>query len=510
MVDIGGIVIGGLQTFLNAQAIFLAALGVFLGVLIGVLPGVGPLLGVILLTPVVIHLLPVNGMGLLIGVFVGGSCGGAISAILLRIPGTPIAAATLLDGYPLAQKGQGEKAVGVAIAASSLGGIIGGIVLMLASPMLATIALKFGPPEYFALTVTGLIALAIVARESTIKGLISGCLGLLIATIGTDPFTGYDRFTFGAGTLMGGIRLVALLVGVFAISEMFIQMERGALTTKPQIQLLKPSLREVKTVLNQKINLLRSSLIGAFVGAIPGTGGVSSSFIAYAMAKGNSEDSSEFGKGKVEGIVAAEGANNSCCGGALIPTLSLGIPGEPISAVLLGALMMLGFLPGPRLFRDNPEIVGGVFWAYLASAVFLLFIGSLFVPVFVSVLKIRKNRLIPLILLLSIVGTYSVQSWLFDVWAMLFFGLVGYGFRKFAFPLAPLVIGKVLGPILEPAFRRSMILSGGSLGVFAERPIAFGILIFDVILLVWTQMPERYSKQIRTSVIRLFRSIRRK
>ena len=494
---------GGIETFINFQAIFLTAVGVFLGIVIGVLPGIGPLLGVILMIPVIIHLSPVTGIALLIGVYVGGSCGGAISAILLRIPGTPIAAATLLDGYPLAQKGKSSLAIGLAIVASSLGGLIGGIFLVCTSPLLASVALKFGPPEYVALAITGLIAMAVVARESTIKGLLSACIGLLVAAMGTDPFTGYDRFTFGQPSLMGGIRLVALLVGLFAISEMFVQLEKGGLDRKPKIKIFKPSFKAVPVVLKNFVTLIRSSMIGTFIGAVPGTGGVASSFVSYAMAKASSSKPEEYGTGKPEGIIATEAANNACCGGALIPTMALGIPGEPITAVLLGALIILGLNPGPRLFQDSPNIVGGVFFAYLTSNVFLLFIGLLFIPLFVSILKVRTNRLIPNILLLSIVGTYAVQSSLFDVWSMWVFGLVGYVMRKFRFPLAPLVIARVLGPILEPAFRRSLIMTGGSFIIFVQRPITFGILCFDAVLLVWTSLSARHKRKIGNFIKRL-------
>lgn len=497
------IIIGGLETFLGIQPILFTGIGVFLGIIIGVLPGIGPLLGVILLTPVVIPFSPVSGMGLLIGVFVGGSCGGAISAVLLRIPGTPIAAATLLDGYPMAQKGKAPEAVGLSISASALGGLIGGIFLVVGAPQLAKVALKFGPPEYFALTVTGLIAIAVVSRGSTLKGLLSACFGLIIASIGTDPFTGYDRFTFGFGNLMGGIRLVALLVGLFAISEMFIQIKKGGLNVKPDIKVFRPSFSTVLVVIKNFRNLFRSSFIGTFIGALPGTGAVTASFISYAMAKSSSREPEKFGTGTPEGVIATEAANNACAGGALIPTLALAIPGEPISAVLMGSLMLIGLLPGPLLFRDHPDIVGGLFYAYISANIFLLLLGIFFTPLFVSILKIRKNRMIPIIILLSIVGTYSVQASLFDIWTMWFFGLVGYVMRKRGFSLAPLVIAKVLGPILEPAFRRALIISGGSFSIFIQRPIAFSILIFNVFLLTWASIPPEKIKALKTALLNL-------
>jgi putative tricarboxylic transport membrane protein len=400
----------------------------------------------------------------------------------------------------MAKKGKAPQAVGLAIAASSIGGISGGIALIFVSPLLAKIALKFGPPEYFSLTLIGMISIAVVARESTLKGLLSACFGLIVASIGTDPFTGYDRFTFGYGNLMGGIRLVALLVGLFAVSEMFIQIERGGLNIKPDIKAFRPPLRVILTVLKNGVNLIRSSFIGTFIGSLPGVGGVASAFISYAMAKASSKEPEKFGTGKEEGIIASEAANNACCGGALIPSLALAIPGDPITAVLLGALMLIGLMPGPELFMNYPDVVGGLFYAYIGANILLLILGLLFNPIFVSILKIRKNRLIPMIFILSVIGTFAVQSSLFDIWCMWFFGLVGYVMRKRGFPLAPFVIARVLGPILEPAFRRSLILSGGSFTVFVSRPLSLIILIVAAILLAWTVVPPEKVKQIKGAI----------
>lgn len=483
------IVLGGLDLFFKITPLAVTFGGVLLGIIIGVLPGVGPLLGVILLTPFVIYVEPVAAMGLLIGIYVGGSCGGAITAVLLRIPGTPIAAATLLDGYPMAKKGRAPEAVGLAISASAIGGLIGGIALTFFSPLLARIALKFGPPEYFSLTVTGLIAIAVVSRESTIKGIFSGCLGLLVATVGTDPFTSYDRFTFGNSNLMAGVKIVALLVGLFAISELFIQIQGGNLNFKPNIKVFRAPISSVWDVLKNLGNVIRSSLIGTFIGSLPGAGGATSGFVAYAVTKGASKNPEKFGTGVEEGVISSESANNACCGGALIPTLALGIPGDPIVAVLAGALMVIGFLPGPQLFKLNPDLVGGIFVAYCAANIFLLIAGVVFTAAFIAVIRVRKNRLLPIIALLSIVGTYAVQSSLFDVWCMWFFGLVGFVLRKGGFPLAPMVIARVIGPILEPSFRRSLMLSQGDFAIFVNRPISLVLLIINAVLLLWAILP---------------------
>jgi putative tricarboxylic transport membrane protein len=279
------------------------------------------LLGIILATPLAIYLEPVTGMGLLIGIFVGGSCGGAISAIVLRIPGTPIAAATLLDGYPMAQKGRAPEAVGLAVASSATGGLIGGVALVLFAPALARVALQFGPPEFFALGVMGLVTIAIVAREATVKGLISGALGIGISLIGLDPFTSYPRFTFGSMQMTAGINLVAVLLGVFAVSQVFMQISEGKYDVKPDVKVFRAPFSVLWRVLRAPFTLFRSSLIGASIGALPGVGAVVGNFVAYSVSKSYSKRGRYYGTGEPEGVITTESANNACCGGALIPSL---------------------------------------------------------------------------------------------------------------------------------------------------------------------------------------------
>lgn len=494
------ILMGGLETFLGIQQILFVFVGVLIGIIVGVLPGLGPLIGIILLTPVAIKFDTVSGMSLLLGIFVGGACGGSISAILLRIPGTPLAAATLLDGWPMAQKGKASEAISISIAASAIGGLIGGLILMFAAPPLADIAVKFGPPEYFSLTLVGLVCIAVVSRGSTIKGIIGACFGLLLACVGTDPITGYDRFSMGIFELGGGINIVALVVGLFAISEMFIQIENGGLGKRPDIKVVRASFSAVVTVIKDWGNTLRSCIIGAFIGTLPAIGGVSASFISYAMTKAASKESEEFGKGHPSGVIAAEAANNSCAGGTLIPALALSIPGSPAAAVLLGALLLAGLTPGPILFRDHPDVVGGMFLAFIFANFVLLIAGILLTPVFVSMIKIRKDRLIPLILLLCIVGTFAVQGSVFDLWIMFIFGAIGYIMRKNGFPLAPVIIARVLSPVLEPAFRRSLIISDGSFGIFVSRPLSAFILLLAAIILIWSVVPPEKMNVVKASI----------
>jgi len=475
----------GAPVFFTWQAISLTFIGIFLGLLIGVLPGLGPLMGIVLLLPVAFHLPPISAMGLLIAIYVGGSAGGSISAILLRIPGTPLAAATLLDGYPMAQKGRSQDAIGLSITASALGGLIGGLALLFFSPLLAAFAMRFGPPEYAAMAVLGLLTIAIVSEGSTIKGLITGAFGLAIATMGTDEFTNAYRFTFGNFNLTSGPHIVAVVVGLFALSEVFFQIERGGFLASPKIQKLKISFNAFRLITAHKVNLLRSALIGTSMGAIPGAGGDVSAFVSYAVARRMSKPEEGYGEGAEGGVVATEAANNGCCGGALIPSLSLGIPGDASSAVLLAALFLLGFFPGPDLFRYNLDIAGGIFIAYFVGNLAMLFMGIMIVPFFGSILKLPKAWLLPAVLLLSTMGTYSLQNSVFDLWVMLTFGCIGYLLRRANYPLAPIIIGMILGPVLENNFRRALLISRDGVMIFIERPISLTILCVAALLAVY-------------------------
>lgn len=487
----------GAPLFFTPQAIALTVFGVLAGLVIGVLPGLGPLMGIVLMLPVAFHLPPIPAMGMLIAIQVGGSAGGSISAILLRIPGTPLAAATLFDGYPMAQKGRTQDAVGLAMASSSIGGLVGGMVLLFASPVLAAFALEFAPPEYAAMALLGLLTIAIVSEGTALKGLIAGCFGLLLATMGTDEFTNAYRFTFDTFQLTSGPHIVAVVIGLFALSELFMQVQRGGLFERPVLEPLRVSFRALGLVARHKINLVRSALIGTGLGAIPGAGGDVGAFISYAVAKRLARPHEKYGEGAEGGVVSTEAANNGCCGGALIPTLSLGIPGDASTAVLLGALFLLGFFPGPELFRYNADIAGGIFLAYLAGNIALLILGLFLAPVFGSVLKLRRAWLLPGVLLLSVMGTYSLQNSVFDLWVMLAFGVIGYLMRRGGFPLAPVIIGLILGPVLENNLRRSLLISRDGLEIFVQRPISATILAITALLLTWiilTSLAPRRSQ----------------
>lgn len=374
-------------------------------------------------------------------------------------------------------------AVGIAIASSALGGLFGGVVLILFSPLLARFASGFAPPEFAALAFTGLIAIAVISDGPLIKGLIAGAFGLLIATIGTDEFsTGY-RFTFGSYHMLNGFHIVAVVVGLFAISEMVQQFVGGNLLKSQEIAAVRPGFGSVLLTLRHWGNLLRSSAIGAFFGALPGAGGVISSFAAYAAAKASAGPEERYGEGAEGGVVATESANNATVGGTLVPSLALGIPGDASSAVLIGSLMILGFFPGPTLFEQQTEIVGGIFLVYLAANIALLLAGILAAPLFVHILRLRKIHLVPTVLLLCAVGTFALQASVFDLWVMLGFGLVGILFRAADYPLAPIVIGIILGPLLENNLRRALLISREGYWIFLDRPVSAAILAINVFLL---------------------------
>lgn len=489
------LVISGFQQIFTFQYIFVILVSLLLGIGVGALPGLGPLLAIVLLIPFTIAFGPTSGILSLLAVYVGGTYGGSITAISLGIPGTPIAAATLFDGQPMAQNGNLDRALGLALAASVFGGVLSSIVLMFSAPYLARAALKFGPPEYFTLGVLGLTTIASVSRGAFTKGLISACFGALVATVGTEPATGIGRFTFGSPGLARGIDLVAMLVGLFAVSEVLVQAERQFTVTAARASVRLPSFRELGQRL---LTYLRASLIGTGIGAIPGIGEVIASLVAYSVERDTSSHPETFGKGEPRGVIATEAANNACVGGALIPTLALAIPGSPISAVLMGALILLGVSPGPKLFIGNQEFLGALFAGLLMANILLLPVGRLTATLFVRLSSLKREFLIPTILLLSFIGTFALYGQLFDVWTMWVFGVAGYLLRKTGFPLAPVVIGRVLGPILEPNLQRSMALSDNGLLIFVTRPISLTIVVITIVLVVLLPLINRKGERVAT------------
>ena len=458
--------------------------GVANGIIIGALPGLTTTMAVAVLTPVTFSMNPMTGISLLLGVFCGGIYGGSITAILIRTPGTPAAIATVFDGYPMAQKGEAGRALSMALIASFCGGMISAIILILAAPQLAKVAIKFGPPEYFGLTVFGISVIASVSGKRLIKGLISGVFGLLLSTVGMDPVSGVPRFTYDTNILLSGFNLIPVLIGIFAASEVFYQ----AVETSKMKNIFQPkdisltglfiSLSDLE---KNAINILRSSLIGTLIGVIPGTGGGSAAFVAYAEAKRVSKYPEKFGTGLIEGVAAPESANNATTGGALVPMLTLGIPGDPVTAILIGAFMVQGLRPGPLLFQQQGHIVFALFAGLLIANIVMLGFGFAGIRLFAKIIKVPIRILSPSILCLCFVGSYAVANSMLDVTVMLALGMVGFFMRKYDFPGAPIVIAFILGPLVETSLRQSLAISNGSWMIFLNNPICVAFLIITFV-----------------------------
>jgi putative tricarboxylic transport membrane protein len=461
-------------------------LGVALGIIVGALPGLTASVGIILLLPFLFYLDPSTGMVMLCGAFCGGIYGGSISAILISTPGTPSAAATVLDGYPMTKKGEAGKALGMATLASTMGGIISTFCLMFFAPILAQFALEFGPAEYFALTIFGLTIIASVAGKSLTKGIVSGFFGLLIATVGIDPVEGYERFSFGIPNLMTGFSLLPVLIGLFAISQVFIQLEDIGKEIKKfdqKIGKVLPSWKELKGLL---VLIVLCSLLGTLIGIIPGTGGTIAAFLAYNEAKRWSKDPDSFGKGNIAGVAAPESANNGTTGGALVPMMTLGIPGDVVTAVMLGCLILVGLKPGPLLFKENPDLVQAVFAGMLLANVLILVLGVVSVKVFPKVLRVPIPVLFPIVFTLCFLGAFSLKNATWDMFIALIFGIIGYIMEKKGFSSVPMVLGVILGPIAEESLGQAMIISHGDLTTLFRSPISIFFWVISALSIAFS------------------------
>ena len=461
--------------------------GTFLGLVFGAIPGLTATLALILLLPVTFGMEPAVGMAVLGALYVGGISGGKIPAILLNMPGTPSSIATTFDGYPLAQKGYPGRALTYGIASSFIGGLLGMIALILLAPQLARITLRFQSYEYFILGIFGLTVVASTTGRSVIDGLVSACLGVLIATIGGDPIAGSIRFTFGQRALEGGIELLVAMIGLFVITEVFTQsadVNKEYVFSSSKLDSLK---LKFSVLVGQAKNLLRSSAIGLGLGMLPGAGGTIANFVAYDQAKKMSDKPEEFGTGILDGIMAAESANNAVTGGAYIPTITLGIPGNTVTAVLLAGLITHGLTPGPSLFINEINLVFAMFVGLLVANVFMFLLQyTVMIRFFTWALKIPKKVLLPIIVLMSVAGTYNIRYSVNDLWVLIFFTLLGYILKKTGFPLTPLILGLILGPIMENNLRTTMMATGGSITPFFTRPYSLGLIILTVLSLFLT------------------------
>ena len=469
----------GFQVALSWQNLFFCFMGCLMGTLIGVLPGIGPAAGVSILIPLTFGMDTTTALITMAGLYFGAMYGGSTTSILVNVPGEAASVVTALDGYQMARKGRAGPALGMAALSSFIAGTVSVILITFTAPLLVGVALSFGPPEYFALTFLGLTLVTSLTGESAIKGLMSGVFGLIIACVGIDPSSGFARFTYGQLYLLDGLGFINIAVGLFAVAEVMENMEQPAAEiyakTKLSFMGMFPTLQDWKDSFGP---LWRGTILGFFVGVLPGAGPTIASFLAYTVEKKVSKHPEKFGTGVIEGVAAPEGANNAAAGGAFVPMLTLGIPGSGVTAILLGALLLHGLRPGPMLMQTNPEFVWGLIASMYIGNVMLVILNMPLIGLWVAMLRVPYKVMMPLIVAISAVGIYATENNIFDLWVMFGFGILGFGMRKLDFPASPIVLAVVLGPLVENSLKQSMVLSGGSLTIFFTRPISAVFIIF--------------------------------
>jgi putative tricarboxylic transport membrane protein len=465
--------------------LFWCFIGVVLGTIVGLLPGLGPSATVALLLPLATQMNPTSGLIMLAGIYYGAKYGGSTTAILLNVPGESASVVTCLDGFEMARKGRAGPALGIAAISSFVAGTIGVVLLMLVAPPVAEFALQFGPPEYFALMALGLSMVVLLAGKSMIKALLAMLVGLWLATVGIDLFTDGERYTFEQIELVDGVHFVVAAIGLFAIGEVLANLRPAdgtqQFTVPKGLRNLLPNMQDLKDC---RFAFVNGSLVGFFIGVLPGAGSTIASFVSYGVEKAVSRRKEQFGTGVIEGVAAPEAANNSETGGALVPLLTLGIPGSATTAILLAAFILWGMRPGPLLIQDHPEIFWGLVASMYIGNVMLLIFNLPLVPLFAQILRLPAHILYSGILGISIVGVYSVDQRLFDVWLVTAFGLLGYLMRRLEYPAAPLLLGLVLGDLMENAVRQSLMMSNGDVSILYARPLAATMLLFTAAILI--------------------------
>ena len=468
--------------------------GVLLGTLVGVLPGLGPVAAMSLLLPATYSVSPVNAVIMLSGIYYGAMYGGSTTSILLNIPGEAASVVTCLDGYQMARQGRAGPALGISAIGSFLGGTLSVVGLMLVAPPLAEMALKFGPPEYFSLMILGVILLTFLAGDSMPKALCMAALGIFLGSIGMDVLSGMERFTFNIPILIDGVGLVPVAMGLFGISEVLLNLEISQRRDvfKTALKGLLPNLEDWR---NSSWPIIRGSVVGFFLGILPGGGGVLASFTSYAMEKRFSRHPERFGQGAIEGVAGPEAANNAGTGGAFIPLLTLGLPSNAVMAILLGAMLIYGMQPGPMLIKEHPDLFWGAVTSMYIGNGMLLVLNLPLIGLWVKILKIPYRFLFPLILLFCLVGAYSLNNNPAEVAIMVIFGVIGYFLRKFKYPLAPAILALVLGPMLEKALRQSLLMSVGSGWIFLTRPISLVTILISLALLASSLIPWLKQKR---------------
>lgn len=479
---------------LDPFVILLIFLGTLIGIVFGAIPGLTATMAVVMFLPMTYTMTPVQGISTLVALYIGGISGGLISAILLNIPGTPSSVATCFDGHPLADKGQGGKALGIAIMFSFLGTLFGVALLMVISPLLADVAIKFGGYEYCALAIFSLSLVVTLTGKDLVKGLISAVLGCIFATVGLSPVDSRMRYTFGNINLTAGFKLLVFLIGLFAITEVAKYAEG---VRKPEEFTIRENVRikglgfTLKEFVSQLWNGLRSAVIGLGIGILPGIGGGVSCMISYTVAKNQSKYPEKFGTGIIDGIVASETANNATIGGAMIPLLSLGIPGDAVTAMLLGGLMVHNVSPGPLIFQKSGAVVYGIFAAMVIASFFMMVMEFVGLRGFVKLLKIPKNIMLPIIVVLCCIGAIGDSNRVFDVWGVLLFGLLGFGLIKAKIPLTPMILGFILGPMFELNVRKVSQMVQMDPASFLQHPIAIVFAIATILVIVLSVRSSR-------------------
>ncbi|PKL24614.1 MAG: Tat pathway signal protein [Spirochaetae bacterium HGW-Spirochaetae-3] len=482
-------ILQGILLVFNPACLGLILLGVLVGIIFGSIPGLSATMAVVLFLPMSFGMDPINGISLLVGLYLGGISGGLISAILLKIPGTPSSIATVFDGGPMADKGEAGRALGVGILYSFIGGLISILALVFISPTLAKVTLVFTPVEYFAIAIFSLTIIASLSGKSLLKGLLGGLFGIALSMVGMAPLDSLTRFTFGNYQLFSGFDIVVILIGMFAVTDiMQAGFERKHLADRMRKTTfeLKGFGITLKEFRGQIVNMVRSALIGIGIGILPGIGGSTAGLLAYTAEKNSSKHPEKFGTGIIDGVIASETANNAVIGGSLIPLLTMGIPGNTVTAVFLGGLIIHGISPGPLIFMKSGNIMYGIFTALVVANVFMIVFEYLGLKWFVKLLDVPKHILLPIIMVLCVVGAFSTSNRIFDVWSVFAFGLVGLLFKKIKIPSTPLIIGFILGSMTEVNLRRALMASDGNWAVFFTRPISLGFLAVALISVVMT------------------------
>jgi putative tricarboxylic transport membrane protein len=484
----------GLSTALQPINLFYCFAGVFCGTLVGVLPGIGPTGAIALLLPVTFHVPPLSAIIMFCGIMYGAQYGGSTTSILVNIPGEASSIVTCLDGYQMARQGRAGPALGIAAFASFIAGTASVFGLVFMAPALAEFGLRFGPPEYFSLIIFGLTALLYLAHGSMARAMMMALLGLMLASVGIDPMTSYPRFTYDILTLRDGLGLVQIVIGLFGVSEILISIEKGVRRTifETEIKGLLPTLRDWKDSI---FPITRGSILGFFLGMIPGISVVIPTFVSYALEKKLSKHPEKFGTGVIEGVAAPEAANNAASSGTMVPLLSLGIPCGAASALVLGAMMIYGVVPGPMLISQSPQIFWGVIGSMYIGNLMLLLLNLPLIPLWVKTLKTPYAILFTLILLFCLIGSYTIANSVADMVIMIVFGFVGYLMKKCEYEMAPLVMGLVMGPLMEKTFRTSMLMSRGSPAIFFRRPISLVLLVLALLVLISPFLTKRRLAQ---------------